>query len=258
MRTLLNSIYDDIRIYEELKVKDEKEIKNLELEIKAIQENLEKEIGNLTKIEKIKKEMDLSYLESKLELKRMNIEKNISNEEIKELKEKITLNIGKMDSLIYILIRTGELRYTNAFTELKNKYGDKRYQLKSISSFFENNHKKLKDVTEEKMEDFLSIYEYYKKVSELENEIIKNLEEEMLIDINLSENKTEIAKDEKKQIEENSPNSLKRKEHLKKLEIVEELIDEMAREIINEDMRKNNVILPEFIKDRRYFKVNDK
>ena len=39
--------------------------------------------------------------------------------------------------------------------------------------------------------------------------------------------------------------------------MLEELIDEMATEVIREDMKKNNVTLPEFVKGMRYFKSED-
>ena len=39
--------------------------------------------------------------------------------------------------------------------------------------------------------------------------------------------------------------------------MLEELIDEMAAEVIREDMKKNNVTLPEFVKGMRYFKPED-
>lgn len=42
-----------------------------------------------------------------------------------------------------------------------------------------------------------------------------------------------------------------------KLDMLEELIDEMAAEVIREDMKKNNVTLPNFVKGMRYFKSID-
>ena len=42
--------------------------------------------------------------------------------------------------------------------------------------------------------------------------------------------------------------------HQKKLDVIEQLIDEMAAEVIMKDMEKNDIILPEFVKEMRYFK----
>lgn len=36
--------------------------------------------------------------------------------------------------------------------------------------------------------------------------------------------------------------------------MIEQLIDEMAAEVIMKDMEKNDIILPEFVKEMRYFK----
>ena len=47
------------------------------------------------------------------------------------------------------------------------------------------------------------------------------------------------------------------KNNEQRLEMLEELIDEMAAEVIREDMKKNNITLPEFVKGMRYFKPED-
>lgn len=49
----------------------------------------------------------------------------------------------------------------------------------------------------------------------------------------------------------------KMKLHLEKLQLLEELTDEMAAEVIREDMKKNNITLPEFVKGMRYFKYEN-
>ena len=39
--------------------------------------------------------------------------------------------------------------------------------------------------------------------------------------------------------------------------MLEELIDGMATEVIKEDMKKNSVVLPEFVRGMKYFKHED-
>ena len=81
-----------------------------------------------------------------------------------------------------------------------------------------------------------SIYEYYKKISDMENQIIDFLNKEV------HEKLADNIISEKILI------------HQKKLDVIEQLIDEMAAEVIIKDMEKNDIILPEFIKEMRYFK----
>jgi TolA-binding protein len=47
------------------------------------------------------------------------------------------------------------------------------------------------------------------------------------------------------------------KDNEEKLSMLEELIDGMATEVIKEDMKKNNVVLPEFVRGMKYFKHED-
>lgn len=42
-----------------------------------------------------------------------------------------------------------------------------------------------------------------------------------------------------------------------KLDMLEELIDGMAAEVIKKDMKENNVVLPEFVRGMKYFKHED-
>ena len=44
------------------------------------------------------------------------------------------------------------------------------------------------------------------------------------------------------------------KNNEQRLDMLEELIDEMASEVIREDMKKNDVTLPDFVKGMKYFK----
>ena len=66
---------------------------------------------------------------------------------------------------------------------------------------------------------------------------------------------TEIYKKSISILKEEKNNLLKPR--LERLQLLEELIDEMAAEVIREDMKKNNVTLSEFVKGMRYFKPED-
>lgn len=44
------------------------------------------------------------------------------------------------------------------------------------------------------------------------------------------------------------------KNNKQRLDMLEELVDEMITEVIREDMKKNNVTLPKFVKGMKYFK----
>lgn len=262
MRDKLNKLYEDIRKYEEEKDKDTKEIEKLEKEIEKMILLLEKEAETLSKIEKMKKQMDLSYLQSSLELKKMVIENNDSNNELNNLKGDIAYSIQNLEDMIYVVIRTGELKHITALKKLKGKYGVKNYGALSIIKFFENNSScRNSEVLLKTMDELLLIYEYYKKIYDVESEILNSLNKEIEKINKEAEEKaiknavtSFVTKEKEVEILKEDPILTKRKIHLEKLEMLENLINEMAAEVIKEDMNKNNIILPDFVKGMRYFK----
>ena len=137
------------------------------------------------------------------------------------------------------------------------------YNISEMKKYFNNNlSDRDKKVILEILPEFNSIYEYYKKISDVENKIIENeVKTEMKVKIDGIKNNKFIKSEEekKRRISEvmKSYNSEKIIIHKGKLNMLEELVDEMAVEIIKEDMKKNNVTLPEFIKGMRYFKSED-
>lgn len=236
MRKQLEELYKNIKVYEAKIKKAAEEIINTKNEIEKLSSSLNSD-ENLTKIEKLKKQVDMSYLESKLELAEMEKEYNL-NSEMMNLQNTIVSELKNIEDSIYIAVRINDFKYFKSFEKLKEKHGEENYKTSLIKNFVISNCNK-------KTEDFLkiqilpelsSIYEYYKKISNMENQIIDFLNKEAhkkLAD-NIVSEKILI--------------------HQKKLDVIEQLIDEMAAEIIMKDMEKNDIILPEFVKEMRYFK----
>lgn len=226
MRKFLNGLYEKIRNYEKEKDKAGKEVEKIKGEITNLSTSLSF-TDNLSKIEKMKKQMDLSFLQSKLELAEMEKE-NSSNSNLVNLEKEINSEMSSVESTIYVITRFNEETNLESLPELS------------------------------------SIYEYYKKISDVENEIINSLssdKEKMEAEIKIVKNNKFISEDEKKKRIEvkrkEYPNVEKIVIHEEKLNMLEELTDEMIAEVIREDMKKNNVTLPEFVKGMRYFKPED-
>ena len=226
MRKLLDELYEKIRNYEKEKDKAGKEVEKIKGEITNLSTSLSF-TDNLSKIEKMKKQMDLSFLQSKLELAEMEKE-NSSNSNLVNLEKEINSEMSSVESTIYVITRFNEETNLESLPELS------------------------------------SIYEYYKKISDVENEIINSLssdKEKMEAEIKIVKNNKFISEDEKKKRIEvkrkEYPNVEKIVIHEEKLNMLEELTDEMIAEVIREDMKKNNVTLPEFVKGMRYFKPED-
>lgn len=226
MRKFLNGLYEKIRNYEKEKDKAGKEVEKIKGEITNLSTSLSF-TDNLSKIEKMKKQMDLSFLQSKLELAEMEKE-NSSNSNLVNLEKEINSEVSSVESTIYVITRFNEETNLESLPELS------------------------------------SIYEYYKKISDVENEIINSLssdKEKMEAEIKIVKNNKFISEDEKKKRIEvkrkEYPNVEKIVIHEEKLNMLEELTDEMIAEVIREDMKKNNVTLPEFVKGMRYFKPED-
>ena len=263
MRKLLDDLYESIKKYEVEKDKNKEEIEKIKYEIDEVSTSLNF-LNNLNKLERMKKQMDLSYLKSKLELSEME-EKNSSNLELANFQEDINLKIKKIEDAIYLSIRFNNLQYVNALQKMRaNKVKD-TYNISEIKKYFNNNNLSDRDkkvTLVEILPEFNSIYEYYKKISDVENKIIENeVKTEMKVKIDgIKNNKFIKSEEEKKrrisEVMENY-NSEKIIIHKGKLNMLEELVDEMAVEIIKEDMKKNNVTLPDFIKGMRYFKSED-
>ena len=262
MRKLLDDLYESIKKYEVEKDKNKEEIEKIKYEIDEISTSLNF-LNNLNKLERMKKQMDLSYLKSKLELNEME-EKNSSNSELINFQEDINLEIKKIEDAIYLSTRFNNLQYVNALQKMRaNKVKD-TYNISEIKKYFNNNNLSDRDkkvTLVEILPEFNSIYEYYKKISDVENKIIENeVKTEMKVKIDGIKSNNFIKEEEKKkrisEVMENY-NSEKIIIHKGKLNMLEELIDEMATEVIREDMKKNNVTLPEFVKGMRYFKSED-
>lgn len=264
MRKFLNGLYEKIRNYEKEKDKAGKEIEKIKTEIEEISTSLN--AFKFSKIEKMKKQMDLSFLQSKLELAEMEKE-NSSNSNLLNLQNDVISKIKEIEENIYVAIRLNDLKYFISFEKLKEKYGEKNYKASSIKTFFENNFKDEKIETNlEILPELSSIYEYYKKISDIENEILdsiltKDKRKEMKAKIEeIKSNRLIKSEEERKEKIANVVISYSAEKiviHEQKLDMLEELIDEMAAEVIREDMKKNNVTLPEFVKGMRYFKPED-
>lgn len=271
MRNLLNELYENMRNYEKEKDKIGKEIEKIKDEITNLSTSLNF-TDNLSKVEKMKKQMDLSFLQSKLELAETE-EKNILNSKLVNFQEDIISKVKKIEENIYVAIRLNDLKYFISFEKLKEKYGEKNYKPSSIKTFFGNNFQNKKIETNlEILSELSPIYEYYKKISDVENEIInpllskekkkmeiqneiKRVKNNKFIDEKEKEKRIKLITEKYSDFEKiEIQNQDKIKIHEQKLDMLEELIDEMASEVIREDMKKNNIILPKFIKGMRYFK----
>lgn len=277
MRKLLDNLYESIKEYEVEKDKNKEEIEKITNEIDEISTSLNSS-NNLNKLEKMKKQMDLSYLQSKLELIEMKKE-NSSNSELINFQEDINLEIKKIEDAIYLSTRFNNLQYVNALQKMRENKVKDTYNISEIKKYFNNNlsDRDKKVTLVEILPEFNSIYEYYEKVSDTENEIIKPLNKEKSeIDKKIEKfSKTGLfsfayvgdSNEQKiKQKEEEKRIKLEKEKkvliekvaiHKQRLNMLEELIDEMATEVIREDMKKNNVTLPEFVKGMRYFKSED-
>lgn len=263
MRKLLDELYEKIRNYEKEKDKVSKEVERIKGEITNLSTSLSF-TDNLSKIEKMKKQMDLSHLQSKLELSEMEKE-NSSNSDLVNLEKEINFEMNDVESAIYVVTRFNDLKYFIPLKKLREKYANENFKFSTMKNFIVNNMEIKNEKTNlEILPELSSIYEYYKQISDVENEIINSLpndKEKMEAEIKLVKNNKFISEDEKKKRIE-----AKRKEysnvekiviHEQKLDMLEELIDEMAAEVIREDMKKNNITLPEFVKGMRYFKSED-
>ena len=228
MRKLLDELYESIRSCEVEKIKNEKEIEKIKNEIEEVTISLNSS-NNLSKLEKMKQQMNLSYLQSKLELIEME-KANSSNSDLMDFQNDIILKVKKLEENIYIAIRYRKV-----------------------------------EMNLEILQELSPIYEYYKKISYVENEILNSLSTEDIKEIedkiekikkmNLSSEQVELRiKGYRQKLE---PYNRKVEIHKQKLDMLEELIDEMTAEVIREDMMKNNITLPEFVKGMRYFRVED-
>lgn len=178
MRKQLEELYKNIKIYEAKIKKATEEIINTKNEIEKLSSSLNSD-ENLTKIEKLKKQVDMSYLESKLELAEMEKEYNL-NSEVMNLQNTIVSELKNIEDSIYIAVRINDFKYFKSFEKLKEKHGEENYKASLIKNFVISNCNK-------KTEDFLkiqilpelsSIYKYYKKISDMENQIIDFLNKE--------------------------------------------------------------------------------
>lgn len=266
MRKLLDELYEKIRNYEKEKDKVSKEVERIKGEITNLSTSLSF-TDNLSKIEKMKKQMDLSHLQSKLELVEMEKE-NSSNSDLVNLEKEINFEMNDVESAIYVVTRFNDLKYFIPLKKLREKYANENFKFSTMKNFIVNNMEIKNEKTNlEILPELSSIYEYYKQISDVENEIINSLtndkddKEKMEAEIKLVKNNKFISEDEKKKRIEAKrkkyPNVEKIVIHEQKLDMLEELIDEMAAEVIREDMKKNNVALPEFVKGMRYFKPED-
>ena len=265
MRKLLDELYEKIRSCEVEKLKTKKEIEKIKNEIEEVSISLNSS-NNLSKLEKMKQQMNLLYLQNKLELAEMK-EKNSLNSELINFQEEVISKIRKIEDTIYISIRFNDLQYVNVLEKMRaNKVKD-IYNISEIKNYFNNNiSSNNKKIDLEIMPEFKSIYEYYKKINDVENELLISINNEIKnIDEKIEKQKriyrdsntltTEIYKKSISILKEEKNNLLKPR--LERLQLLEELIDEMAAEVIREDMKKNNVTLSEFVKGMRYFKPED-
>lgn len=264
MRKFLDGLYEKIRNYEKEKDKAGKEIEKIKTEIEEISTSLN--AFKFSKIEKMKKQMDLSYLQSKLELAEIKKESN-SNSDLVNLEKEINSKIDDIESSIYVVTRFNDLKYFNPLKNLREKYAKENFNFSTMKKFIVNNMEMKNEETDlESMPELSPIYEYYKKISDVETEIIDSIlnkepTAEMKVEIDKIKN-NKFIKDEKereKRISEVIKNYRAEEVaiHEEKLNMLEELTDEMAAEVIREDMKKNNVTLPEFVKGMRYFKPED-
>lgn len=265
MRKLLDELYEKIRSCEVEKLKNKKEIEKIKNEIEEVSISLNSS-NNLSKLEKMKQQMNLLYLQNKLELAEMK-EKNSLNSELINFQEEVISKIRKIEDTIYISIRFNDLQYVNVLEKMRaNKVKD-IYNISEIKNYFNNNiSSNNKKIDLEIMPEFKSIYEYYKKINDVENELLISINNEIKnIDEKIEKQKriyrdsntltTEMYKKSISILKEEKNNLLKPR--LERLQLLEELIDEMAAEVIREDMKKNNVTLSEFVKGMRYFKPED-
>lgn len=278
MRKLLDNLYESIKKYEVEKDKNKEEIEKITNEIDEISTSLNSS-NNLNKLEKMKKQMDLSYLQSKLELIEMKKE-NSSNSELINFQEDINLEIKKIEDAIYLSTRFNNLQYVNALQKMRENKVKDTYNISEIKKYFNNNlsDRDKKVTLVEILPELFPIYEYYKKVSDVENEIIKPLNKEKIeIDKKIEKfSKSSFTtsfsyiknSNEIKQIEKDKEEKIKLEKekkvliekvtiHEQRLDMLEELVDEMAAEVIKEDMKNNNITLPDFVKGMRYFKFED-
>lgn len=239
MRKLLDALYQDIKNYEAEKEERKKEVENIEKEIESLISSLNSG-KKFRKIEKLKKQVDLSYLESKLELIEIEKSNNLTIEN--DIKSKLK----KLEDAIYIAVRFNDLKYLKAFEELREKNGKEDYRIFSIKKFFDNNCKKEIKTELIPLPELFPIYEYYKKVSDIEDKIIEPY----------------VKKKNSKPVKEQSnkkrtKNVIKAEEklasHKAKLDMLNELIEEMTAEVITKDMIINGVKLPNFITEVKYF-----
>lgn len=265
MRKFLDGLYEKIRNYEKEKDKAGKELERIKGEITNLSTSLSF-TDNLSKIEKMKKQMDLSYLQSKLELAGMKKESN-SNSDLANLEKEINSEMKDIESTVYLVTRFNDLKYFIPLKKLREKYAEKNFKFSTMKNFIINNIEIKNEKTHlESMPELSSIYEYYKKISDVETEIIDSIlnkepTAEMKVEIDKIKN-NKFIKNEKEREERISEviKNYRAEEvaiHEEKLNMLEELTDEMAAEVIREDMKKNNVTLPEFVKGMRYFKPED-
>lgn len=178
MRKLLDDLYEKIRSYEVEKLKNKKEIEKIKNEIEKVSISLNSS-NNLSKLEKMKQQMNLSYLQSKLELVEME-EKNTLNSELATFQEEINLKIKKIEDAIYLSIRLNNLQYVNTLEKMRANKVKEIYNISEIKNYFNNNTSdKDKKISLEILPEFNSIYEYYKKISDVENKIIEPINKEV-------------------------------------------------------------------------------
>lgn len=269
--------------------KIEGEISEIEEKIEKLKENLEEK----SKIEQMKATLNITSLESEITLKKMDLEdakkeaNKIYENTMKNYKNKLEARKGDIKGIIksseeklinaikmkgtHSLILSPDLDeikgyYQKIITMEKNTLDNTEKELKTLSSLIKAEEDKIKSKKDEADNYFYQgtsiakqsptsffgnisaerIAEQQERMNEAfkENKRLLKIVDEMkekLLPIRKQEEKLNIIKDTA----------------IKKIENINSMIEEMIKELIQEELKKRKIVIPDFIECGKYFKVEE-
>lgn len=269
--------------------KIENEILEIEDKIEKLKENFEEK----SKIEQMKATLNIASLESEISLKNMDLEdakkeaNKIYENTMKNYKNKLEARKGDIKGIIksseeklinaikmkgtHSLILSPDLDeikgyYQKIITMEKNTLDNTEKELKTLSSLIKAEENKIKSKKDEADNYFYQgtsiakqsptsffgnisaerIAEQQERMNEAfkENERLLKIVDEMkekLLPIRKQEEKLNIIKDTA----------------IKKIENINSMIEEMIKELIQEELKRRKIVIPDFIECGKYFKVEE-
>lgn len=296
MENIFIGMKEKIKFYEELLSKnniskDTSNIIKIEKEIEEFKNKiteLNKDMENKTKIEKMKISLNITSIESEISLKEIELDeerkkaeaeqqKEIQdyNNELEASKEKLIAFIKSSETSIENAVKGNEANIilNKDFEEIKGYYQNIMNVEKSTLNNIEKERNNLDKIMSSKDKEAKSIKEeadryfnegtYWAKQKpftifgnfddDKAEEYQDNMNEAFRMSENLHKKVATIKKEIEPQKKEMEKLNIKKDAAIKKIENIDLMIDEMIKELIKEEETKNEIIFPSFVPNGKYF-----